>query len=296
MNQALMNRSLSNSIGSEISCQASVIRVLPSELQALEHVVQQIQEFSMTMEEAIMEAVRTGDVQWLEKLMEDDCYNVCDAAVVGAKNGDIDVVRCLLESIYDPEERNEVAWEVLQAAAEHGHCGVIDLACPVERVDSYTQPLGSLAKHRSDALCAAVVNWHADVVDLLLDPYEYHWDIGKALDDAIRVENQPIVVMIYRAYPEFVEKDEEEPDAPASILGDAAEGGQLNAVKYLLEHGHDSIEEESRAFILAAKGNHPEAMAFFRDRVRISVESLNMAFERAAYFGSTEAVKFLHEK
>ncbi|EGZ22155.1 hypothetical protein PHYSODRAFT_330004 [Phytophthora sojae] len=256
----------------EIRCHASVIRVLPSEHQALEHVVQQIQAFFMTMEEAIMEAARTGDVQWLEKLVEDDCYNVWDAAVVGAKNGDID------------------------AAAEHGHCGVIDLACPVERLDPYKQPPGSLAKHRSDTLSAAVVNGHAHVVDLLLDPYEYHWDIGKALDDAIRVDNKPLMERLYRAYPEFVQGDWYERNAPASMLGEAAQEGHLNAVKYLIERGHDSLEDENRAFIRAARGNCVETMALFRDRGRISVETLNKAFILAAYFGSTEAVMFLHEK
>ncbi|EGZ18582.1 hypothetical protein PHYSODRAFT_332336 [Phytophthora sojae] len=250
----------------EVSCQASVVRVLPPELQAMSHVVKQIQEFSMTMEEGIMAAVKTGDVQWLVKLEEDDSYmlNVYGAAVVGAENGDVDLVRCLLELVDDREDRNDLEWDILGVAAEHGHSSVFELVYSVETIDPYI--LGYFAKDR------------------------------EALDNAIRVDNKPLMERLYRAYPGFVQGDWYERNAPTSMLGEAAQEGHLNAVKYLIERGHDSLEEENRAFIRAARGNCVETMVFFRDRGRISVETSNKAFELAAYFGSTEAVKFLHEK
>ncbi|EGZ25628.1 hypothetical protein PHYSODRAFT_297225 [Phytophthora sojae] len=74
----------------------------PPEILAIPHVLKRIDIFLMTKDEAVMEASKTGDAEWLEDLAEEvDDDIIADAIVEASTHGHVDCVEMLME------DRNE---------------------------------------------------------------------------------------------------------------------------------------------------------------------------------------------
>ncbi|KAE8901606.1 hypothetical protein PF005_g17679 [Phytophthora fragariae] len=78
----------------------------PPQIQALPHVLHQVDTLLMTCEEAAVEAARSGRVAWLNQLMPQVEWGVASNALVAASaNGQLECVHALLEEFFDPEQR-----------------------------------------------------------------------------------------------------------------------------------------------------------------------------------------------
>lgn len=77
----------------------------PAEIQALPHILTQLDSFLMTPEEAIVEAAATGEVAWLRHLLKRYDCEVPSALGPAAANNHPKCVRILLKKFFAGEFR-----------------------------------------------------------------------------------------------------------------------------------------------------------------------------------------------
>ncbi|KAL4158846.1 hypothetical protein PRNP1_004620 [Phytophthora ramorum] len=135
------------------------------------HILKQIDELLMTPEEAMEEAARTGQLDWLDELLvEYDC-SVPNPFVVAAANGQLNIVRVLVfELKNDDEEMDPEYWGALKmavvAAAENGHVEVVENLLPelIPFLIEKTNKMYEVLSTAQEALEGAASNGHLDMV------------------------------------------------------------------------------------------------------------------------------------
>ncbi|KAG7379910.1 hypothetical protein PHYBOEH_011740 [Phytophthora boehmeriae] len=301
----------------KVKRQELLMRHLPTEITTLSGIVTQLDALLMPPAEALVEAAAVGNLNRLNTLLELFQCEVAPAAIAAAERGHLDTVQLLLPKIPTTDDQNYAAWGILSAAAAHGHLDVVQFIANETR--ELTNLDGIFPDFRaafllSDALPQAITGGHVDVVDFLLDPDTFHWDIGAALEQAIKENKMEIADMVYEVFTDFVDgehhyKDagyytdtdipslsEEKQQERDLLLVHEARGGRSNAVKYLYDHGHNAPELISAAIVNAADRGHVDAVKFLCDTGRASQQAFDTAFESAARAGSVDAVKFLYSK
>ncbi|KAG6617297.1 uncharacterized protein IUM83_02455 [Phytophthora cinnamomi] len=159
----------------------------------------------------------------LPEVIGDGEYNLDDGvlrdlenmAVSAASNGHYEVVELLLGEILEEREnehegefvyygyeqdidesKSDAAWNVLDAAATHGHLRIVQLAAQSTSDNEYLP-----AEERSEALSSAISGGYADVVEFLLECEQFQWDAYGAFDQAVNEELYDIAKVIYKVYP-----------------------------------------------------------------------------------------------
>ncbi|KAG7381287.1 hypothetical protein PHYBOEH_011103 [Phytophthora boehmeriae] len=101
---------------------------LPAQILALPHVCERIHELLKTPEEALKEAATTGQVQWLQRLLERFECDVSDAAMAAAAKGHVEIVRLLLPRIEPERQQQKATWQVIEVAAMNENANVVNFA------------------------------------------------------------------------------------------------------------------------------------------------------------------------
>ncbi|KAG2502773.1 hypothetical protein BBO99_00009523 [Phytophthora kernoviae] len=101
---------------------------LPAKIIALTHVCERIDELLKTPEEAVKEAATTGQVQWLQRLLERFDCDVADATMIAAAKGHVEIVRLLLPQIEPEREQQKATWQVIEVATMNENVGVVNFA------------------------------------------------------------------------------------------------------------------------------------------------------------------------
>lgn len=102
--------------------------LLPSAIVALPHVLDRIEELLKSPQQSLLEAVTTGQVQWIRRLLERFECDLLEATTLAAVHGHVETVKLLLPAITPEREQQKMTWKVIDTAAMHGHLDVIDFA------------------------------------------------------------------------------------------------------------------------------------------------------------------------
>jgi hypothetical protein len=231
-------------------------------------------------------------------LDEDTMKTLTAAAVAAAEKGHLAVVEFLLEielereDEFDDEDESDdesdedsedeashkAAWKVLDAAARTGHLSVVKLAMEFAPEDEL------LAFERSDALDLAIRGGYEDIAVFLLQPRMYTWKYAEALECAIDQEQHRIAEVLFQNFED------------GNFLGDLARDGNMKAVTYLYNMGHDDPELVNSAFIEAASHGHTDIVAFLLGSGPIGAKAFDLAFEGAASAGAIDTFMLLYDQ
>src|SRR5687767_13512239 len=113
------------------------------------------------------------------------------------------------------------------------------------------------------------------------------------LDEAIRTDNpEEIAKLLKRA--KKLDQDLPSGDRPLTV---AARGGHLNALRMLIEAGADAKDTgyEATALSDAADGGQAEAAKFLLERVKFNAKELAVAAEAAARKNQIPILQILHK-
>jgi hypothetical protein len=260
-------------------------------------------------------AAENNKLRVLKVLLENfQSLDVKEATNIAAKKNHLAAVRALVCSQHRASDRQNVAAAALCAAARRGHVRVVAFA----REDQKQSGLGCLMLPSllEKALFLAINAGHSNVVALLLESYSGDargsgWDLEKAFDEAITQGQQEVIDVVFKTFYESSAQEiarVEHVEFPESrgikrMASDdqgamvyAAYRGRYIAVKYLYEHGHDSMEAVDSAFYHAARKGHVKVLQTLVDTGGISEETVDTAFELAATCASIDGVKFLYDE
>ncbi|KAG6953595.1 hypothetical protein JG688_00012752, partial [Phytophthora aleatoria] len=250
------------------------------------------EELQFNLSGAVVAAARNGQSAALEILSKYKCEISTPAAVAAARNGHVDVVQFILLRLHSVTKRSDVAWELMDVAAENGRVDVVELLCEHAKESSevYYSRYRPASK-RSSALSLAISGGHVGVVRALLTPVRLHWDVGAAFELALAEGHQKVVTFMHRALPMYL---------AATKIGEnydmivhMAHGGHLRSVGYLFEHGHDSLSVIGKAFYIAAVYQRNKIISLLGTG-RVCPKAFDAAFERVCHSGLLDMVELLY--
>ncbi|KAG7377221.1 hypothetical protein PHYPSEUDO_012012 [Phytophthora pseudosyringae] len=190
--------------------------------------MKQIGVLLMTPEEALVEAATTGQLDWIDRLLDDLGWVVPHelatetlvaaaannhlevvevlvaekAAEAAAENRHLDVVRCLVTRVMNPKWYLSAAWiylairPVLGGAAGNGHLRVVEFMVEHARQNDYARMYS-----RDKALEKAFSGGNQEMVEFLSHLDCFGWDVNSAFEAAIRCDDSNLAEIIYNAYP-----------------------------------------------------------------------------------------------
>lgn len=257
----------------------------------------------MPPKEALGLAAQQGDVKWIRQLLLRGCKATA-AAVAAAGNGHLEATSVLYyDAVFDEfgfcDHKTSIAWEILDAAAAHGHINLLQFA--MERAkEAVPQTIFSMtflpARERSSALASAISSGHDDVVKLLLKyPNKMHWDIGQAFGQAVAEGQQRIAAWIDEIFPGYAAVVFKGSDKEGeTLLIHAARAGYAVAVKYLHDKEPCDPETIGKAFVVAARAGSPETLKALEEIAEISSPTFDEAFTCATAVGRVDVVEYLY--
>ncbi|KAE9041692.1 hypothetical protein PR002_g4323 [Phytophthora rubi] len=302
---------------------------LPPKIRALPHILQQIDVFLMTDDEAAIEAARTGLAEWLDDLIpEVDDRTVTNAILEASTHGHIACVEVLTDEYEDRGITAYTSWETLQeaieAAAANGHLEVLNhllsTVCPgsdtlrkaelcgttrgalgvaaegghldvvkfmVEYAKVTDYPGHEMLGSECSALARAISGGHKVVVEYLLNLEGCSWDFRAAFVAAVDAGDKALADRIYVQTPE---KDE--------LFIMLSCRGNLDALKYLYETGHNDAKLIGQAFVKTTNWEGNDTLEFLLGTGRVSSEAFEKGFETAveSAWDRVNMVQFLLDK
>ncbi|KAJ8540644.1 hypothetical protein ON010_g12583 [Phytophthora cinnamomi] len=264
----------------------------------------------MTRSEDAKEAARTRDDAWFQRLSRGRKDEIMLEGVLAAEKGDFELVRGLLEELeeyqeFDNDDHTE-EWRILEEAAANGHLKIVELL--IERLDDNGERESCGYEKRApggreEALTRAISAGHYEVVDRLLNPYLFDWDLVLALEQALDQGKENIAELIYKVSFEFHHvstqcvQDYEYILGPlGDLLVQVARRGRLDLVEYVYKKREPSTKVVDLAFHEAAKCGHIDVLDFLLSAGRVTTNEFESVFCGAARAGSIKLVKFLHNK
>ncbi|GMF34736.1 unnamed protein product [Phytophthora lilii] len=304
----------------------------PPSVAALGHVLQLVDKFLMPPEEAVMEAAAVGDTGEIRRLalkfphckaqralVVAATYNhvasakallsrffydhgeivdqggtrsvLVDAVKAAGSNGRLAVFKLLLNECFNamiPWQSSHLAWataaRAFSEAAGRGHLNVVRYLLQFAdgkgrggRIDGY------------NALAQAISGGHKRVVHVLMQRAGSPRELEKAFVAAVKMNQPKLAEEIYKKY------DEMATDEPLIIS--LAHSGEVDAVKYLYEHGRDDVKLISKAFVRVAKRrtDSDDMLIFLFETGHVSSDAFDKALVAAASasWGSERTVKYL---
>lgn len=236
----------------------------PDGILALPHVLKQVDTLLMSPKDAVVEAARIGDVDWLWELLgrcncatldamsvaaanghleavhalyqahycgcplKDDAWKaVKKAAIAATMEGYVDIVEYLLQRLVDRDptsRRAEQIGKIFVEAAGNGQLGVVKFMVGYEKIKRY------VAIYASQALPRAIIARQATVVDFLLEQHDFEWSLLDAFEEAVQDNQADTAQKIYEVYPLFPN---------GKLLVDLARQGRRSGVEYLYNNGRN---------------------------------------------------------
>ncbi|GMF51945.1 unnamed protein product [Phytophthora fragariaefolia] len=308
-------------------CKSLQLVLLPPEIVAIPCVVETINRLAMTPQEALIEAVKrkqlgelhsilrrfqcdtsnafvcaagTGDQAAMQLLRSGIEYRgelaaLATAAAAAAKHGMLEVVTYLV-SEFEKSFRKSVGgrnayyrvddatWVIVDEAAAEGFLNVVKFGIGHAIGSNYeaSSPL------QSDAIYCAAKNGHTAVVRFLLDQHAFHWELGAAINVAVKNNDRVIVNLLYEAYPLY--------SGGADFLVQMARDARTDTVKYLYANVNPSLEVIGEAFVNATSYCYTDAADFLFATGRVSKEAFDVAVLNAASSGRISVLKILSGK
>ncbi|EGZ25501.1 hypothetical protein PHYSODRAFT_326510 [Phytophthora sojae] len=292
----------------------------PHKVEALPHVLDQIDVLLMNRHDALKEAARSGQVAWLNQLIHGgECSGECEALVAAASNGQRACVDALLLKFYSRiyvERKHQRAlrkavpaaggnghldtltallqkqfnfyviesatavWETLEAATESGHLHVVRfLVQHSESADLMQKYNYNIGFRPLRSLARAIVAGHSNVVEFVLGLDAAWWDLVAAFAAAVDVGPPGLADRILDIYLRTAEDK-------SMLVQLAIEEGSVNAVKYLINHGHNQSDLGS----ISMTGT--EVLVLLCRKKCASPESINRAFVSSF---KIEMTRYLYE-
>jgi hypothetical protein len=115
----------------------------------------------------------------------------------------------------------------------------------------------------------------------------FQWDRGGALDQAAALGQQDLIDLINGAIEVSNDPYYDDHDDHHDLLTHVVCRGLLNAVKYLYEHGRNTIGLVEHCFITATEHAQIRIMQFFLDTDRVSMKTFDKAFALAYQYSWT---------
>ncbi|EGZ18470.1 hypothetical protein PHYSODRAFT_301124 [Phytophthora sojae] len=233
--------------------------------------------------EAIAEAARRKDMQWLNELLKRYGYTLHSAAILAAGDGNAAAVEnllplcCDVESDDDDGETFEVLHEMATTAARLGHSEVYGY---------YEEP----EDISSEALYLAIQGGHTAIVNFLLYEAYKIWDLRKALELAIDTGLLTAVAPIIETYMKNNSVTMER------MFVELAEMGYKRSVRYLYNQGHNDPEMIGKAFGAAVGNDEIGVLELLLNTGRVASSAFDKGLETAAHEGSTRVVVLLYSK
>ncbi|ETP44495.1 hypothetical protein F442_08916 [Phytophthora nicotianae P10297] len=300
----------------------------PSEIQALPHVLKLIETMLLTPDEAITEAAKTGQSEWAQQILRRFECDTSEAFYQAAIRGDSVITEILLDKFlrYMNEQAIQKTEQAMQraakAAAEIGQLQIVQLlfseiyiyrraftpmiTAARDILDTATAS-GSLevvkymVNHavsrqymdeysifpEGDTLTRAIMGGQMEVVDFLLKYRGLRWNLRKAFLAAMDRGDKELTERIYNIYPQQFHNN--------SLFAYVAASGNLEAVKYLYNNGHD--DEESVGKALKGAGGCKtgvEILKFLLDTGRVTQSAIDEAFQRAARQENMDVVTLVY--
>ncbi|KAE8875955.1 hypothetical protein PF003_g39932 [Phytophthora fragariae] len=262
----------------------------PDEVLALPHVLSQINTFLLSPKDAIMEAARAGDDDWLWELVESCSCVALDAIRVAAACGHFEAVEVLYHTDYCGYEGNlkDDKWEALKratvAAIKGNHLDIVKFLL-VKLVDP--DPFSNRAHEVGQLFVEAAANGQLNVVEFMTGYKELkrHLEIHarEALPRAITAGQT--LVKIYDVYPQF---------GNDNLLVDLARFGRTSAVEYLYENGKNEPKLVGDAFVAAATVERDEVVKFLHDTGLVPFASFKTVFEDAMRWHDSKTMRYLY--
>ncbi|EGZ25631.1 hypothetical protein PHYSODRAFT_326621 [Phytophthora sojae] len=256
--------------------------------------------------DAIVEASTRGHVDCVEVLVAEyatrdltenysSWADLLEAFETAAANGHLEVLRLLLTEIRsqpDAQRKVELRFttnQALLAAADRGHLDVVKFVVHYAKEESNKNVLRG-----SHALARAISGGQAAVVEYLLGVDEFTWELQAAFVAAVGARDRFLADRIYQLYVQSSTKER--------LFVSLAAVGQLYALKYLYEAGHNGPELVGAAFVQASEtltnSMETDMLEFLLDTGRVSPDAFDKGLEVAveSTWDDVKATAYLGEE
>ncbi|EGZ25503.1 hypothetical protein PHYSODRAFT_297147 [Phytophthora sojae] len=244
----------------------------PSKIQALTHVLDQIDALLMTREEAVMEAARSGRVSWLRQLIHGDDESSNKHRGLWWS--------LLLTAVW--------TWRVLDIATARGNLDAVRLV--VQHCEEHNfQEYYGYGQLKLQSLEYAIWKGHSSVVEFVLGLNKSWWDLAGAFAVAVNIGQRALADRIINVYHQTAE------NKPFLVVL-ARQEDCVNAVRYLYNHGHNQPSLVSEAFEKAANYRRIDTMGVLFGTGSVSSDAFDRALEGSAKMLDSERLGFLCSK
>ncbi|EGZ18617.1 hypothetical protein PHYSODRAFT_332366 [Phytophthora sojae] len=209
----------------------------PAAVVALPHITRLIEVFSMAPAEALTEATKAGQVDWVQNLLGRFGFDISEALVEAASKGDSAIAGLLMDTLVGAEDvQQDVVWaiersgeaaaqnghlraaelfsheiryycrslmptlDMLNAAAAYGHLDVVKFVIEQAEQGGFVDEYCRFPT--SDTLSRAITGGHPDVVEFLLTHENLRWNLKEAFLAAMNQREHAVAERIYTMYPQ----------------------------------------------------------------------------------------------
>ncbi|GMF46326.1 unnamed protein product [Phytophthora fragariaefolia] len=293
----------------------------PQKIYALPHVMETIWTFMLSPQEAVMEASKANDLTWLKNLLDRFDCDVSDAVVCSASNGNVEVLELLLPHLFDTEnddasdgswdtlkqavcaaaenshlhavslllpkfgETDDVAWELITAAAKKGDLGLLKVATEIAD-DGYVR---EDRMERSRTLLWTIYAGQTEAATFLMKRYYREWFLEEALEVALARNLSTVADCIY----DVVVADNGYGHSVEEFFVSLAHDGYLETLEFMYSRGVNNWKVVSNACVSAAQSNEVKILKVLLDTGKVSTQSFQMACWYASRNSKKKALIFL---
>ncbi|KAF4030426.1 hypothetical protein GN244_ATG17807 [Phytophthora infestans] len=296
----------------------------PSNLRSLPHVLNEIENFLLPPEEAMVEAASTNQLDWLKSLVDRYDSHVLDAVLLAARLEDIGSLELLTPHMFDSNELKGGAWDVcriaIHTAAKSRSCDVVRfLLSLVDSADECRQMARTvvgiaaargyldillIAADTADtadtadvelsinsigfALSLAICGKQSEAAIFLVSRYYRILDLSEGLEKALIYGMGQVADCIYGV---ITKQDNETPfeDFFVNLAGD----GYANAIEFLYRRGHKETKLLGYALDNAVCADQMEVLRMILNTERVTQDRIGETLLIAARHGKFSPVEFL---